>query len=58
MRVIVCVQRDLVIVPQQHRSSAKQAVTVGFGNDDIEAILGLTALESVGIEVDPVSQSA
>jgi len=30
--------------------------TVGFGNDDIEPILGLTALESVGIEVDPVSQ--
>ena len=30
--------------------------TVGFGNDDIEPILGLTALESVGIEVDPLSQ--
>ena len=30
--------------------------TVGFGNDDIEPILGLTALESVGIEIDPVSQ--
>ena len=30
--------------------------TVGFGNDDVEPILGLTALESVGIEVDPVSQ--
>ena len=30
--------------------------TVGFGNDDIEPILGLTALASVGIEIDPVSQ--
>ena len=30
--------------------------TVGFGNDDVEPILGLTALESVGIEIDPVSQ--
>ncbi|MCY3818238.1 MAG: clan AA aspartic protease [Gammaproteobacteria bacterium] len=30
--------------------------TVGFGNDGIEPILGLTALESVGIEIDPVSQ--
>ena len=56
MRVIVCVQRDLLIVPQQHRSNAKQVVTVGFGNDDMEPILGLTALESVGIEIDPVSQ--
>ena len=31
-------------------------VTIGFGNDDVEPILGLTALESVGIEVDPLSQ--
>ena len=30
--------------------------TVGFGNDNLEPILGLTALESAGIEVDPVSQ--
>ena len=30
--------------------------TVGFGNHDIELILGLTPLESVGIEVDPISQ--
>ena len=30
--------------------------TVGFGTDGVEPILGLTALESVGIEVDPVSQ--
>ena len=30
--------------------------TVGFGADGVEPILGLTALESVGIEVDPVSQ--
>lgn len=30
--------------------------TVIFGNDDIEPILGVTALESVGIEVDPQDQ--
>ena len=30
--------------------------TVGFGSDDAEPILGVTALESVGIEIDPVSQ--
>jgi hypothetical protein len=28
-------------------------VTIIFGQDGIEPILGLTALESVGIEVDP-----
>ena len=31
-------------------------VTVIFGKDDIEPILGVTALESVGIEVDPRNQ--
>ena len=30
--------------------------TVRFGPDDMEPILGLTALASVGIEIDPVSQ--
>ena len=30
--------------------------TVCFGNDGVEPILGLTALESVGIEIDVVSQ--
>ena len=30
--------------------------TVIFGPDDAEPILGVTALESVGIEVDPQSQ--
>jgi clan AA aspartic protease len=30
--------------------------TVTFGPDDAEPILGVTALESVGIEVDPRSQ--
>lgn len=30
--------------------------TVIFGKDDIEPILGLTALESVGIEVNPQNQ--
>ena len=31
-------------------------VTIGFGNVGVEPILGVTALESVGIEIDPVSQ--
>lgn len=30
--------------------------TIIFGKDDAEPILGVTALESVGIEVDPRSQ--
>jgi clan AA aspartic protease len=30
--------------------------TVIFGNDDAEPLLGVTALESVGIEVDPQNQ--
>lgn len=30
--------------------------TICFGNDGVEPLLGLTPLESVGIEVDPVSQ--
>jgi aspartyl protease family protein len=30
--------------------------TVIFGSDDAEPILGVTALESVGIEVDPQNQ--
>jgi clan AA aspartic protease len=51
-------------------SEAKMAITTGelefmgelvgatllFGSDDAEPILGVTALESVGIEVDPRSQ--
>jgi clan AA aspartic protease len=32
------------------------AVNIIFGADDIEPILGATALESVGIEVDPRNQ--
>ena len=32
------------------------AGTVIFGDDDVEPILGVTALESVGIEVDPRNQ--
>ena len=32
------------------------APTVIYGPDDAEPILGVTALESVGIEVDPRSQ--
>jgi clan AA aspartic protease len=31
-------------------------VTMIFGADDVEPILGVTALESVGIEVDPRNQ--
>ncbi|MFH1860356.1 MAG: clan AA aspartic protease [bacterium] len=31
-------------------------VTIIFGKDDVEPILGVTALESVGIEVDPQNQ--
>ena len=30
--------------------------TILFGQDDVEPILGVTALESVGIEVDPQNQ--
>jgi clan AA aspartic protease len=30
--------------------------TVIFGDDDVEPLLGVTALESVGIEVDPRNQ--
>ena len=30
--------------------------TIIFGQDDVEPILGVTALESVGIEVDPQDQ--
>ena len=30
--------------------------TVIFGDADAEPLLGVTALESVGIEVDPVNQ--
>jgi clan AA aspartic protease len=30
--------------------------TVMFGKDDAEPLLGVTALESVGIEVDPQNQ--
>jgi clan AA aspartic protease len=30
--------------------------TVIFGEDDAEPLLGVTALESVGIEVDPLNQ--
>ena len=32
------------------------AGVVMFGDDDAEPLLGVTALESVGIEVDPVNQ--
>ena len=32
-------------------------VNIVLGDDDAEPLLGLTALESVGIEVDPVNQT-
>ena len=31
--------------------------TVLFGNDDAEPLLGVTALESLGIEIDPLNQT-
>ncbi len=31
--------------------------TILMGDDDSESLLGLTALESVGIEVSPVNQT-
>ena len=31
--------------------------TILFGEDDAEPLLGVTALESVGIEVDPLNQT-
>lgn len=31
-------------------------VTVAFGNEPVEPLLGVTALESMGIEVDPHNQ--
>ena len=31
--------------------------TILFGEDDTEPLLGVTALESVGIEVDPLNQT-
>ena len=33
------------------------ATTIVMGDDDAEPLLGVTALESVGIEVDPVNQT-
>ena len=30
--------------------------TIIFGDNDVEPILGITALESVGIEIDPQNQ--
>ena len=31
--------------------------TVVFGNEDTEPLLGVTALESMGIEIDPLNQT-
>ena len=31
--------------------------TIRFGDDDAEPLLGVTALESMGVEVDPLNQT-
>ena len=43
---------------RRHRSSWEDIVgsTIVFGEEDSEPLLGVTALESVGIEVDPRNQ--
>jgi predicted aspartyl protease len=45
-----------VTVAQVELMGEVVGVTVIFGPDNAEPILGVTALESVGIEVDPRSQ--
>jgi len=45
-----------VTVAQVEFMGEAVGATVIFGRDDAEPILGVTALESVGIEVDPRSQ--
>jgi len=45
-----------VAVAQVEFMGEKVGATVIFGKDDAEPILGVTALESVGIEVDPQNQ--
>lgn len=45
-----------VTVAEVEFMGERVGATVIFGDDDAEPILGVTALESVGIEVDPRSQ--
>lgn len=45
-----------VTVAEVEFMGERVGATVVFGPDDAEPILGVTALESVGIEVDPRSQ--
>ena len=45
-----------VAVAQVEFMGETVGVTILFGPDDAEPILGVTALESVGIEVDPRTQ--
>lgn len=45
-----------VTVAEVEFMGERVGATVIFGPDDAEPILGVTALESVGIEVDPRSQ--
>ena len=45
-----------VTVAEVEFMGERVGATVIYGSDDAEPILGVTALESVGIEVDPRSQ--
>ena len=47
---------DDITVAEIEFMGERVGVTIIFGPDDCEPILGVTALESVGIEVDPQSQ--
>ena len=47
------VTRDIGIVAMSY-DSAESGVTVAFGAEDDPAIMGVTALETLGFEVDPV----
>ncbi|MEW6752559.1 MAG: clan AA aspartic protease [Candidatus Latescibacterota bacterium] len=49
------VRRDITVVEIEFMGDVVGS-TVIFGGDDAEPILGVTALESVGLEVDPRSQ--
>jgi predicted aspartyl protease len=53
-------QRDMETTLFEHKYIEFMGKVVGatiiFGQDDVEPILGVTALESVGIEVDPQNQ--
>ena len=48
--------RDITVA-QVEFMDGLTGVSIGMIEDDAEPLLGLTALESVGIEVDPVNQT-